>query len=97
MAWFNPAEDNKAVDIEHIQDFLNAAAAVNFMEPLAADGRAKSFIDNGYTSAHAICEITSSDLRGMGFLNAHANKLARYLGEPAVSVRLKQYLFTEFF
>ena len=37
MAWFNPAEDNKAVDIEHIQDFLNAAAAVNFMEPLAAD------------------------------------------------------------
>lgn len=92
MAWFNPADENKAVDIEHIQDFLNAAAAVNFMEPMAADGRAKSFIDNGYTSAHAICELTSSDLRGMGFLNAHANKLARYLGEPAVSVQQPQAL-----
>ena len=92
MAWFDPADDNKAVDTEHLQDFLNATAAVNFMAPMAADGRAQALTDNRYTSAHSMCELTAADLRGMGFLNAHANKLATYLGEPAVAAQKPQAL-----
>jgi hypothetical protein len=39
-----------------------------------------------------MCELTAADLRGMDFLNAHANKLATYLGEPAVAAQQPQAL-----
>ena len=90
IAWFNQIDANKAVDTEHIQDFLDAAADLNYMAPMAADGKAQAIIDNGYTSSHSLCELTADDLRGMGFLNAHAKKLATYLGEPIAAAAARQ-------
>ena len=52
---------------------------------MAADGRAKAIVDNGFTSRHAVASLGEDDLRGMGFLSGHARILAGYLAAANVA------------
>ena len=66
--FFSAAEPNAAADLELVQEFLDLAAGVHFIPGCSVDGRAQAIIDNGFTSRHAIAELSESDLRAMNFL-----------------------------
>ena len=82
--WFTTTDRDAQVTVEEMQAFLNEIAEIHFMPPAAEDGRATStaVLSAGYTSKHAVAQLTANELVGMGFLPGNAKTIAAYLGSP---------------
>ena len=61
-----------AADLPMVQGFLELVASNHFMDACAADGRAQTLMDNGFTSVHAMASLNESDLTERGWGSSRA-------------------------
>ena len=88
--WFTTTDRDALVTVDEMQAFLNEMAEIHFMPPAAEDGRANAVLSAGYTSKHAVAQLTANELVGLGFLPGNAKTIAAYLGSPVGPRRPQQ-------